>query len=613
MDTSSAPRYWLLQANPAKGQQIIEALKARLLKSWMVTALAAEIRDGDKVVLWLNGNASGIYALATIGADTSANMLEEAEVDYFTDKELKAEAKRLRIKLDYNLVEQPLHKEQLQKTPELKRLKISKEVSTLALKEAQYQAVLDLIKTNNKNPIALNSILYGPPGTGKTYNAVNYALSIVANVDIEVIEHLEKLNTWKNAVELFRDLPSKSKRTEYKNGRELLKDIFDYCCEQGQIIFTTFHQSMSYEDFIEGIKPMQPKTEGGNLYYDIENGLFKRIARLAASNYENAKEKNKGKMPFEEALQCLRDDWENEPDMKFAMKKIGAEFTVSAFSSQQIAFKKANSEQSHRFNINTLKALYYGIKEVDFSSGSWSYYYSILSKINSYNKVSQKRNALKNFVIIIDEINRGNISQIFGELITLIEEDKRMGKSEALEVLLPYSKEPFGIAPNLYIIGTMNTADRSVEALDTALRRRFNFMEMPARPELLTGSLHGIKLSTLLQTLNKRIEKLVGKDQQIGHSYFMQLYTISDLKSVFYHKIIPLLQEYFYGDYGKIGMILGEGFFAPFEKRADDLFADFFDYDGQAYQDRIIYSLLNVSKMTDLEFENALRKMLKMK
>ena len=193
-----------------------------------------------------------------------------------------------------------------------------------------------------------------------------------------------------------------------------------------------------------------------------------------------------------------------------------------------------------------------------------------ISSIKTSKRNDDKTKKKQNFVLIIDEINRGNVSQIFGELITLVEEDKRLGTDEALEVTLPYSKEKFGVPPNLFIIGTMNTADRSVEAIDTALRRRFSFEEMPPKPELVAiegklksqnGFLDNIDLPLLLNTLNKRIEKLLDKDHQIGHSYFMSVLSFKDLKSTFQNKIIPLLQEYFFGDYGKIGLVLGKDFF----------------------------------------------------
>ncbi len=220
------------------------------------------------------------------------------------------------------------------------------------------------------------------------------------------------------------------------------------------------------------------------------------------------------------------------------------------------------------------------------------------------NKVITSSNT-DNYVLIIDEINRGNVSQIFGELITLIEDDKRLGKDEALEITLPYSKTSFGVPSNLYIIGTMNTADRSVEALDTALRRRFSFVEMPPQynlPELATD-IDDVKLSDILQTINDRIEVLLNKDNLIGHSYFLSVKDAGDLKVVFQNKIMPLLQEYFFGDYGKIGMVLGGGFV---EKKTADksVFSDF-EYDS-GFEDRVMFSLKDVVKMSDEDFKTAI-------
>lgn len=233
--------------------------------------------------------------------------------------------------------------------------------------------------------------------------------------------------------------------------------------------FVTFHQSFSYEDFIEGIKPiMSDNTEiSEDLGYKIEDGIFKEICKDAAL----------------------------DPNNRYA--------------------------------------------------------------------------------IFIDEINRGNVSAIFGELITLIEKDKRRGTINEMSIELPYSKKKFSVPSNLDIYGTMNTADRSVEALDTALRRRFEFKEMMPDVNVIEGlEVEEISLSEVLETINKRIELLVDRDHTIGHSYFVNVDTEEKLVDAFNNKIVPLLQEYFYGDYGKIGLVLGKGFVETI-KNDKITFADF--------------------------------------
>ena len=192
------------------------------------------------------------------------------------------------------------------------------------------------------------------------------------------------------------------------------------------------------------------------------------------------------------------------------------------------------------------------------------------------------------YTIIIDEINRGNISKIFGELITLIEPSKRLGADDEIMVELPYSKEKFGVPSNLYIIGTMNTADRSIALMDTALRRRFEFVEMMPEYDTLNQTIiEGINVGEMLKTINERIEYLYDRDHTIGHAYFMGVTDIKTLANVFKNKILPLLQEYFYDDWEKIRLVLGDSQFIKEKKPANALFKSGTDY----INDKILYEI----------------------
>ena len=430
------------------------------------------------------------------------------------------------------------------------------------------------------NTMQKNQILYGPPGTGKTYNTINKAIGIV-NPNFDLSEERSKV-----------------------------KDEYDRLVNEGQIVFTTFHQSMSYEDFIEGIKPI---SKEGQVTYDVLPGVFKKLCLTA----EEEQLSMDGKGRFELAFEKLQQEWELNTEMKFPLKTEGYEYTIKEFTHTSIRFRKASGGEGHTLSITTLRDYYYQ-KRIPKNTGVGIYYPAILNKLLEYESDHiDKKDEIKNFVLIIDEINRGNVSQIFGELITLLEEDKRLGAAEALEATLPYSQEKFSVPSNLYIIGTMNTADRSVEALDTALRRRFSFHEMPPKPELIAsegklkdqnGILVGIDLPKLLETINVRIERLVDKDHKIGHSYFMSVSSLKDLKLAFQNKIIPLLQEYFFGDYGKIGLVLGEAFFNNKGKQesSSNIFASFNGYDSSVFMERPVYNIRNINEMSNPEFIKAI-------
>jgi len=497
-----------------------------------------------------------------------------------------------------------------------------------------------------------NQILYGPPGTGKTYHTINAALEILG----------EELNG---------------------GTRDEIKELFEQYVDEKRIVFTTFHQSISYEDFIEGIKPLKPDNSG-NVKYDVVDGIFKELTTVAKSNYENSQIVNSEKLSFEEAFDKLQQEWEVNADMKFAVKTPGYEYTIIGFTNTSIQFRKASGGTSHTLSINTLREIYYG-KFYSFKQGVGIYYPGILDKLNSYDR-GVETVALQNYVLIIDEINRGNVSQIFGELITLLEENKREGMPEALSVTLPYSKDKFSVPLNLYIIGTMNTADRSVEALDTALRRRFSFKEMMPDYKLLRGDdyrynqlvefheeydaiewpdweknyfdlatnfyeslgleitvnskeehelydiiqSNGFKkenlmlqlskftfkdmfdLAKLLEVINKRITILYDREHQIGHSYFLKIKNrinpFPELRHCFQNEIIPLLQEYFFGDYEKIGLVLGEGFVIK-TASTGNVFAKF---NGSNPSDfvRPVYEINQAPLANDEVFKSALDKLI---
>lgn len=406
-------------------------------------------------------------------------------------------------------------------------------------------------RQKDKVNFPLNQILYGPPGTGKTYNTIAKAIEIIElrRVEKEEIKDEEK--------------------------RKALKKQFDEYVQSGQIKFVTFHQSYGYEEFVEGLKAY---TEDKNIHYRVEDGIFKEICK----RIKECKEHKKWKVPqiSEDRFDKLYDIYaanlpnyaKNETSNKKLKTSDGYEFYLYKNTTQGIEARSASSADGNPMPMSkdSLKKILF-----DQDNSKSSYRYG-----THPDAILEDMLSTMPYVLIIDEINRGNISKIFGELITLIEPSKRLGADDGLMVELPYSqhkreeeKEKFGVPSNLYIIGTMNTADRSIALMDTALRRRFEFVEMMPQPELL-GTIKikykgidqeekyiDIDFITMLKTINERIEYLYDRDHMIGHAYFMSLKNsadISELASIFKNKILPLLQEYFYDDWEKIRLVLGD-------------------------------------------------------
>ena len=367
----------------------------------------------------------------------------------------------------------------------------------------------------------LNQILYGPPGTGKTYSVVRKALEIIEG----------------NA----------------SNDRYKFKEYV----EKGQIKFITFHQSYGYEEFVEGIKA---ETKNDNVSYRIEDGAFKRICKRA--NGDKILLKDVKEELIEDDFKKLYENYVDKLPL-FSNNTYGKiletptdkqPFYLYKSNQFSILIKPQNSNDPKTISCDKL------IKDIFYndSYGMPSYEPVIIQDILSQEYESYKTNHInKNYILIIDEINRGNISKIFGELITLIEPSKRLGADDEIMVELPYSKEKFGVPSNLYIIGTMNTADRSIALMDTALRRRFEFVEMmPEYSDL--KEVADIDIGKMLKTINERIEYLYDRDHTIGHAYFINVSDLKTLANVFKNKILPLLQEYFYDDWEKIRLVLGD-------------------------------------------------------
>ena len=459
---------------------------------------------------------------------------------------------------------------------------------------AKYEEDEEVSEEMQKTDVSRNTILYGPPGTGKTYNTVVYAVAVIEN-------------------KLLQDV----KNERYSD----VLDRYNGYRADGLIEFTTFHQSYGYEEFIEGIKPVMDNSDddSSDIQYSIEDGLFKAFCNKASMPVTKKATLDLGlnKTPtiWKVSLwstgdnpirtECLnnghiRIGWdEYGPDItddtefsenggknvlnSFIYKMKIGDIVFSCYSSTTIDaigvvtgdYEWCDGKYDDGLNrMRKVNWIVKGIREyiVDINGGSTmtlSTVYKLkvsladaMALIQKHIPATVQMNDKRNQVFIIDEINRGNISKIFGELITLIESSKRIGQPEGMKAKLPYSQQLFGVPDNVYIIGTMNTADRSIATIDTALRRRFRFKEMMPDTNALKGiSVEDISIAEMLERMNKRIAVLYDREHTIGHAYFIPLRdnpTIEQLAEIFETAIIPLLQEYFYEDYEKIRLVLGD-------------------------------------------------------
>lgn len=385
-----------------------------------------------------------------------------------------------------------------------------------------------------------------------------------------------------------------SSKVDSMDNRDSAKALFDYYKTQGQIAFITFHQSFSYEEFVEGIKPTFVSDENDNenvvsknMVYEVQDGIFKELCNKALKNYEDSQKEQEQvieELDTEYLLESFISHIEENQDIicdGFKFIRIGEGRAVKIYGTDKrwILLQKPENKTGKWLGFGAILKYYNEYKKDNniqipspqinkYPNGIHTdnnLYVKFFKELQKFEEDYYKKpnfedvsNELKPYILIIDEINRGNISKILGELITLIEPSKRIGNDEALSVNLPYSQDEFGVPKNLYIIGTMNTADRSIALLDTALRRRFEFVELMPDFSKLSKDCESVNLQKLLESINNRIEFLLDREHTIGHAYFINAKTLEDLKTIFAKKIIPLLQEYFYDDYSKINAVLND-------------------------------------------------------
>ena len=377
-----------------------------------------------------------------------------------------------------------------------------------------------------------NMILCGPPGTGKTYNTVIYAVAICEGKPYEEV-----------------------KKQDY----EEVMARYDALKNEGRIAFTTFHQSYGYEEFIEGIQPVMDSEGSGDVKYTIEDGIFKRFCKSGEG------------ISFDEAWSHLYEDARATGGKFTVIRRTGsrreAQFTKEDVISVMFDGETLAHNDISKSKLKEVYETYDYEHRLDIPNGGSRWVFDVCYAIidllvKKYNMIENADAEQKNRVFIIDEINRGNISKIFGELITLIEDTKRKDMPEAASAILPYSGEMFSVPANVHILGTMNTADRSIALMDTALRRRFRFVEMMPDTGVLEGIfVEGLNVAKMLEIINTRIEFLYDREHTIGHAFFMGVKenpTIENLGVIFEKSVIPLLQEYFYEDYQKIQLVLGD-------------------------------------------------------
>jgi hypothetical protein len=690
--------YWIFQGSP-KIYDAVSALNANAVKTWTVSAHKDKIKTGDKFILWLTGNNAGCYALGSVDSEVTMMKEEDAEMSYYLSPTPQTENTRVKIVIEYNLVDNPVLWELIKEEEVFKDFKGSNQGTNFSATEEQYDSFLELGLMDNYN---FEKVLQKFNQEDlKSYLSLLFEILDNSNLEkgdsrmlfsyndrklgFSVGQRITLLYLKKNSKGKYFVLTKDKIRATSENF--LGKEPLPYGTYLNDLHLEQSEKQSVLDGVLKELKRVKKSSYRNKNYNDFENAVFDPLFRARFQQQNNKMMKNEPNLnqiiygpPGTGKTYSLQKNYFDKFTIKETavtreqyLEQIVSELNwwqVISIAVLDIGVSKVNAIYDHEFvkikegfsSSNSIRQTIWGQLQAhtvwesenvkfakrqepllfskndtsewtidtalleqffpeafDYLAQSKDYKSSVKSVIKNYEFITFhqsfsyedfiegikpkmedgdtdisyeikdgvfKKLCLKaesdpsnKYALFIDEINRGNVSAIFGELITLIEEDKRLGAENELRVKLPYSKKDFGVPSNLYIIGTMNTADRSVEALDTALRRRFSFEELLPDTSLLKDlEFNGFNLKEVLETINERIEVLLDRDHTIGHSYFLKVNSndTKALQNVFQNNIIPLLQEYFYHDYEKIALVLGEGFITlKTEKETQIRFASF--------------------------------------
>lgn len=613
-------KYWLFNYNDSE-VKISDFLTKGHIITVPLRVKADEVKKEDRVIIWQSGKEVGCLGLGLIVSDI------------LKSKDGKGEFVTLFI--NYNLQDKPISQAQLGTQicdfepyyePNFKE-------DILELKEGHYNCLLEIIQANqlaedtseelvgNSVPIfPHNMILYGPSGTGKTFRTINYALSIIEQKPLAEIAN--------------------------ENRRDL-RDRYNKYAEEGFIHFLTFHENFKYQDFIESFRKTRPNQQG--VSHEVEDGVFKQIALEAKRSIVESLLANMPKKEikagfnqiYKAFLAHIKSDQFDAfvtPDgRKILLHTIGrfghiiarpqnsfSTYTLSKHKIKKLFVHFANGAQTNnveqevidtigstnpvaiwsvfnalkRFEVGYLEGLNKDEKNLDVDDEEVKEFE--LNKMQNIANFQAKRH-----VLIIDEMDRGDVISIFGEVLSILNSSKREGAAEAQAVIMPYSKTYFSIPPNLYIIGTMNIDDQELAEMDISLRSRFHMIKMAPMPMVLPTIISGelqIDLAKVLSLINVRISVLLGHGRGIGHAYFINVQNFQELKLAFYGKVMPILNDIFRGNNAKLGLVLGRGFFHKIEFDKAPILANFDDEVNEKYKNKKRYLLKTFNEVDELDF-----------